>query len=139
MTYLLDTNALTEPNKRRPDPAYLDWFDATPGDVKYTSVLCLGELRKGVALLHAGPARERFEQARRELARWFGERSLPVEANVAAAWGDVSARHHRLRMVVAVTDELIAATAIVHDLTVVTRNVRDFEHSGCRVLSPWSA
>lgn len=139
MTYLLDTNALSEPNKRRPDVAFVEWFDATPSEVKYTSVICLGELRKGVAMLDAGPRREQFEQARRDLAHWFGGRVLPVEALAAAAWGEVAALHQREGKMVAVTDELIAATAIVHDLTVVTRNVRDFEHAGCRVLSPWSA
>jgi predicted nucleic acid-binding protein len=139
MTYLLDTNALSEPSRRRPDAEYMAWFDGTDGDLKYTSVVSLGELRKGVALIEAGPRRDLYERVRREIARRFGARVLVVDETVAVAWGDVAARHRQQSLKVSVTDELIAATAIVHDLTVVTRNVRDFEHAGCKVLSPWSA
>ena len=136
---MLDTNALTEPSRRRPDSAFLAWFDAAPLSALHTSVICAGEIEAGVLRLEPGPTRDRYEGLRRELIEWLGPRTLPIDRQVASAWARISADHERLGRRVSATDQLIAATATVHDLTVVTRNVRDFEHSGCKVLSPWSA
>ena len=104
-----------------------------------TSVICSGEIEAGVLRLEPGPLRDRYEGLRREMIEWMAPRTLPIDRLVASAWARVSANHVRLERPISTADELIAATAIVHDLTVVTRNVRDFEYAGCRVLSPWSA
>lgn len=115
------------------------WFDSAPLNTLYTSVICAGEIEAGVLRLEPGPVRDRYEGLRREMIEWMVPRTLPIDRLVASVWARVNAEHGRSGRRVPATDELIAATAIVHDLTVVTRNVRDFEHAGCKVLSPWSA
>lgn len=138
MKYLLDTNAVSEPQRPNPDRGYMDWLAAQIPDDLAISALTFGELRRGVTAL--GPGRRRTE-----LSAWlveglafFGERILPIDLAVASAWADVWALHRRLGRPVGVVDELTAATALAHGLTVVTRNTRHFEVSGCDLLAPWS-
>jgi predicted nucleic acid-binding protein len=137
LRFLLDTNAVSEPTKPQPNASYSQWLDSVREIDLFVSVITLGELRRGVALLPQGPKRERYEMLHSELAVWFGDRVLSVDEEVAATWGDLSAQHRRLGRHPSVGDELLAATALVHDLVVVTRNVTDFEHSGCKFHSPW--
>jgi predicted nucleic acid-binding protein len=138
LTYLLDTNAISEPTKARPDAGYAAWFATVDSSALFASVITLGELRRGVALLPDGSRRDGYEGVHRELFAWFGDRILPIDAEVALVWGELSARHKGMGRPQAMADELIAATALVHQLTVVTRNRADFEHSGCQLLSPWT-
>ena len=102
------------------------------------SVLTVGELRYGTLILPDGPRREALEGWLARVLFTFSERTLHVDAQVATTWADVAARHRAALRTVSAADELIAATAIVHDLTLVTRNVRDFQFSGCRIVSPWT-
>ncbi len=136
--FLLDTNAVSEPGRPRPDAGFERWFNSIDEADVYLSVVTLGELRLGLALLPDGARRRHLARLHAAIARRFELQILGVDQPIALAWGDLAAMHRRLGRRPSVTDELIAATAIVHDLTVVTRNVEDFEHSGCRVLSPWS-
>ena len=137
MTFLLDTNAISEIRKPQPDSAYRAWLEAQdPGDL-YLSVLSLGELRRGVVALPVGPRRSALEAWLAELLVQFSERTLVVDQGVASAWADIMLIHRATGRAVGTVDQLIAATALTHGLTVVTRNVRHFEPSGCKVVCPW--
>ncbi len=134
MTYLLDTNVLSETRKRQPAAGLTGWIAATPPDRMYVSVLTLGEIEQGIARVRGRG--DQFQAA--ALERWlrdmqagFEKRILPVTVPVAAAWG-----RQRQAQPLPVIDALIAATARVHSLTVVTRNVKDFELAGVQVLDP---
>ena len=135
MTYLLDTNVLSETRKRAPAPSVADWIAATPPARLHVSVLTLGEIQQGIERIRA---KGDWQQAAalegwlRELEAGFDDRVLPVTLPVASAWG----RRQQGRPL-PVVDALIAATARVHGMTVVTRNVRDFEQAGVRVLNPF--
>jgi len=138
VSYLLDTNAISEWVKPRPDPGIVRWLDEVDEDRAYLSVITLGELRKGVDRLAGGRRRDRLEQwLTSELPDRFSERLLPVDAEIATEWGRLLARAERAGTAVGSIDALIAATATVHGLQVVTRNVAHFRPTGAAVLSPW--
>jgi hypothetical protein len=132
--YLLDTNVVSETRKARADTGVLAFLSAAEADGIYLSVLTLGELHKGVE------ARRRADpEAASLLGAWiegiestFADRILPVDASIARIWGELSSGGSR-----PVVDTLIAATALRHGLTLVTRNTRDFEAVGVPLLDPW--
>ena len=136
MTYLLDTNVLSETRKRQPAARVADWIAATPYDRLHVSVLTLGEIEQGIARVRGRGYRDQalaLERWLREVQAGFEDRVLPVTLPVAAAWG-----RQQYARPLPVIDALIAATARVHSLTVVTRNVKDFELAGVQVLSPFA-
>ena len=138
MSYLLDTNAISEWVKPRPDRGIARWLDEVDEDRTYMSVITLGELRKGVDRLADGRRRGRLDRwLTSELPDRFGERMLPVDAAIADEWGRLLARGENAGTAVGGIDALIAATATVHGLRVVTRNVAHFRHTGVDVICPW--
>lgn len=135
MTYLLDANVVSELARTRPAPAVVDWLFGVADDALFLSVLTLGELRKSVESLPRGAKRERLRRwLETDLALWFGERLLPVDAAVAYRWGRLLAG---AKGTPAAVDCLLAATALRHDLRLVTRNVADFGFPGLEVINPW--
>jgi toxin FitB len=134
--YLLDTNVISETRKSRPDAGVIAFLSAAEGDGLFLSVLTLGELRTGVALKsRADPeAAGRLGAWVEGIAAHFEDRILPVDSAIALRWGELSASRN-----LPVIDALIAATALSRDLTLVTRNARDFELSGAPLLDPWRA
>ena len=135
MSYLLDTNVVSELTRRRPDARVVRWFEATAEETLHLSVLSLGELRGGVEAQRDAARRERLRVfLERELPRRFEDRLLPVSAGVADRWGRLLAEMERA---VPAIDSLLAATALFHGLRVVTRNVRDFRFPGLEVVNPW--
>ena len=135
MTYLLDTNVLSETRKREPMPSVAEWIAATPPARLHVSVLTLGEIQQGIERIRAKGDRHQaaaLEGWLRELEAGFDDRVLPVTLPVASAW----ARQQQGRPL-PVVDALIAATARVHGMIVVTRNAKDFEHAGVPVLNPF--
>ena len=136
MSYLLDTNVVSELVRRKPSPDVVAWFDKTPDDALHLSVLSLGEIRKGVDNLKASPRREQLRVwLEQDLTDWFGNRLLPVDRGIADRWGILLARAGRP---VPAIDSLLAATALHHELRLVTRNVDDFLFAGLDVINPWT-
>jgi predicted nucleic acid-binding protein len=137
VTYLLDTNMLSETRKRQPDPGVTEWIAGTPAERLYLSVLTLGEIEQGIARVRGRAAAQQaaaLERWLRDVKLGFADRILPVTLLVASAWGRQQHAHP-----LPVIDGLLAATAQAHGMTLVTRNVKDFARSGARVLNPFTA
>jgi toxin FitB len=136
VSYLLDTNVISELVKKKPSRRVIRWIDSQPTEELYLSVLSLGEIRKGVTLLEDGVRRNRLvDWLERDLTDWFGDRLLPIDAQVADRWGRLIAQVGRPLPAI---DSLIAATALQNDLRVATRNVADFQYGGIEVVNPWT-
>lgn len=139
MSYLIDTNVLSELRRLRPDPHVAAWFREQVASTLFVAVLTLAEVRRGIIRLPAGAQRAALEEwLERDLVRGFRERILPVDLPVAMRWASLSLDASQQGQSVPTIDGLIAATALVHGLTVVTRNERDFERCGVRILNPWA-
>ena len=139
MSYLIDTNVISELVRPKPDAAVLNWFSRTPDEALFLSALTLGEIRKGVEKLTSPEEAPRREKLRlwleHDLRDWFGSRILPIGPDVADHWGRLLAQAGRP---VPAIDSLLAATALHHDLRLVTRNTRDFDYAGLEVINPWA-
>lgn len=136
MSYLLDTNVVSETIKREPSKNVIAWLDQVPSEALFVSVLTLGEIRKGVEAVPDGRRREKLSVwIDHELPRWFEENMLPVDRAVADRWGRLLAE---VRRPVPTIDSLLAATALHYDLRLVTHNVKDFDYPGLVVINPWS-
>jgi toxin FitB len=137
--FLLDTNVLSEFKRRgEPDPHVRDWLKATDPDLVWASVLSFGGIRKGIERQAAGKRRTELEEwLEHDLEQWFEERLLQVTKAIAERWGVLSARALDKGTPLPNIDGLIAATAIEHDLTLVTRNVKDFTGFGVSIHNPW--
>ena len=135
MSYLIDTNVISELVRPKPHAAVLDWFANTPDEALFLSVLTLGEIRKGVEKLPEPRRREKLRLwLEHDLRDWFGPRILPIGPDVADHWGRLLAQAGRP---VPAIDSLLAATALHHDLRLVTRNTKDFDYTGLQVINPW--
>jgi len=138
MSFLLDTNAVSEWVKPRPNPGLIAWMESTDEDRIFISVVSLAELRYGVERMAAGRRRTRLEQwLRHELPLRFESRILPVDAQVAEAWGKTVSRSEAAGRPIGAMDAFLAATAGTRQLTLVTRNVSDFSLLKA-VLNPWT-
>lgn len=139
MSFLLDTNVLSEIRRPQPDQQVLTWLDQVDEDRTYLSVITIAEIGRGVALMDEG-------RRRNELAQWleldlparFGDRILPVDTQIALIWGKLLASTRKEGIGLSVMDGWIAATAIALQLVLVTRNTRDFENLPLILLDPWS-
>ena len=135
MSYLIATCVISELVRPKPDAAVLDWFANTPDEALFLSVLTLGEIRKGVEKLPEPQRREKLRLwLEHDLRDWFGPRILPIGPDVADHWGRLLAQAGRP---VPAIDSLLAATALHHDLRLVTRNTKDFNYAGLEVINPW--
>ncbi|MDP3658393.1 MAG: type II toxin-antitoxin system VapC family toxin [Brevundimonas sp.] len=131
--WLLDTVALSEAAKPRANTGYVSWLETIPAHDIHTSVLCLGEIRRGIEMLPVGAKRKALAHwLENDLISWLEGRILPVDGQIAQTWGRLGARGK-----VSPIDALIGATAASAGLTVVTRNARDFDGLGVPVLNPW--
>jgi predicted nucleic acid-binding protein len=137
VSFLLDTNVLSELRKgKRADPGVVAWFAEAPEEELFLSVLVAGELRQGVERL-----RRRDLDAAERLDRWlvallasYADRIIPLDLRIAELWGRLNVPDP-----LPAVDGLLAATALAHDLTLVTRNIRDVSRTGVRLVDPFQA
>lgn len=138
--FLLDTNCISEVVRQNPEPRVLSWLDATDERLLYLSVLTIGEIRHGVASLPQSKRRTRLESwLEIELQARFLGRVLPIEAAIADRWGILTAAARKNGIHLGAIDGLLAATALHFNLTLVSRNVKDFAGTQVLLLDPWIA
>jgi predicted nucleic acid-binding protein len=139
MKVLLDTNVLSEVRRPAPEPKVLGWLDTIDEDRAFISVASIAELRRGIALMDDG-------RRRAALAAWlavdlpgrFSGRILPIDPAIAERWGDVMAQARQSGVALSVMDGFFAATALVGELVLVTRNTNDFAPLGVPLFNPWT-
>jgi len=136
VSYLLDTNVVSEIRRKSPNPGVEQWFASVSASELFLSVLVLGEIRQGIERLAP-----RNPELATTLQHWlgrlvdgYGDRVVPVTAEVADVWGRLN-----VPKTLPVVDGLLAATALVRGWSLVTRNVKDVESTGVRVVNPWLA
>jgi len=140
MSYLIDTNVISELRRKRPDVNVVEWFAVRSTQSLFMSVLTFGEIRKGIETLDNDSVDATRRQALNDwlevdLPMFFMGRILSVDLPVAERWGHLQAQARRP---IPAIDSLLAATALQHNLTLVTRNVRDFAGLGLNVINPWA-
>jgi predicted nucleic acid-binding protein len=136
--FLLDTNVPSELTRPQPEPRVTRWLEDTDDELIYFSVVSIGEVCKGLTV---HPERHRRAWLRNwldnELRPWLADRILPISEAIAERWGILDGECKLKGITLNVPDGLIAGTALEHDLTVVTRNVRHFEDLGVTIFNPW--
>lgn len=138
MSFLLDTVVVSELVRKNPSASVLKWVNDQDENSLYLSVLTIGELEKGIARLPATARRNRLlSWVRRDLTERFDGRLLTIDTRTATRWGVITGESERRGTPLPVIDCLIAATALVHDLTVATRNIDDFMRCGAKCINPW--
>jgi predicted nucleic acid-binding protein len=138
--FLLDTNCISELVRSNPEPRVLQWMEAADESLLYLSVLTLGEIRRGLAILPQSKRRTVLETwLESELRARFSGRILPIDAAVADRWGLLAADAKQKRRALSAIDGLLAATALQHNLTIVSRNIGDFANTPAPILNPWDA
>ena len=135
--YLIDTNVISELRRREPEPRVVQWFEQRPSQQLFLSVLTLGEIRRGVERLAES---ERQQDLRRwleqDLPAFFSGRVLPIDEAIAHRWGRLLAEMGRPLSAI---DSLLAATALEHNLVLITRNLKDVVDLPLTVVNPWQA
>jgi hypothetical protein len=138
MSFLLDTNVISEWVKPAPDSHVTRWLDEVDEDQVFLSVASLAEIRRGIELMAPGRRRDRLTTwLAGELSARFEGRILDIDRRIAEAWGVVMARGQKAGLNLGSLDAFFAATAEIHRLTLVTRNVQHFEKLGIPLLNPW--
>jgi predicted nucleic acid-binding protein len=136
LSYLIDTNALSELRRKAPDPSVVDWFSQRPPATLHLSVLTLGEICKGIENISDEVRRQSLiDWLETDLPTFFTGRILPVDGAVADRWGRLCATAGRPLPAI---DSLLAATALKHNLVLVTRNVKDFAGLPIQTFNPWT-
>jgi toxin FitB len=139
VNFLLDTNVVSEWTKPHPDVGVVAWLAEADEDRVFVSVITLAELRHGVERMPVGARRRRLDiWLTEQVPLRFEARMLPIDAATANSWGRIMARGQARGRPLGTMDAFIAATAEQYDLTLVTRNLSDFDGLGIRLLSPWS-
>lgn len=139
MSFLLDTNVVSEWTKPRPNPGLLAWLAAIDEDRVFLSVVTIAELRRGVEGLASGERRRRLHDwLQQDLSSRFESRILPIDAQIANVWGKIVARCESSGRPIHAMDAMLAATAEVHALALITRNEADFHPTLKSVINPWS-
>jgi toxin FitB len=136
--FLVDTNVPSELVRSRPEPRIETWLSAQNLDTLFMSAVSFGELRKGITLLSPGKRKAELESwMEGDLSLLFSGRILSVTRSIAERWGILDAKRQLAGRPLNMADGLLAATALEHDLTLVTRNVKHFDQLGVTVFNPW--
>jgi predicted nucleic acid-binding protein len=135
--YLIDTNVISELRRREPEPRVVEWFEQRPAAQLYLSVLTLGEIRRGVERLAEGERQQALRTwLEQELPAFFSGRLLPIDEAIAQRWGHLMAQMGRPLPAI---DSLLAATAMEHNLVLVTRNLKDVAGLPVALANPWQS
>ena len=138
MKYLLDTCVISELVSKQPNSKVVEFIDGIDDEDVFLSVITIGEITKGIEKLPKTKRKQELHAWLREdlLARFSG-RIIPIDNDVITEWGLLTARLELAGISIPAIDSLIAATALTHVFTLVTRNVKDFEGSGVEIVNPW--
>ena len=137
---LLDTNVVSEPQRRQPNARVLEWLDAQALETLYLSVITVAELRAGIALMPAGKRRDSLhENLEKRLLPMFANRVLSFDMACAKAYAELLAKSRAAGLAVETADALIAAIALANGFAVATRDTNPFEAAGVSVINPWEA
>jgi len=140
MRYLLDTNIISELVARTPNPRVVDWLAGADEDLLYLSVITIGEIKKGIEKLPASKRKKRLTTwLEEDLLERFAGRLVTLDVEVLLHWGELAARLERAGKTIAAIDSLMAASALVGDFLLVTRNTADFDAAGVQVMNPWDS
>ena len=136
MIYLLDTNVLSELIKPIPNIDVVEWIEYTKTEHLAISVLTIGEIRKGIEKTTDSTRKAGLTRwLEIDLAEWFGDRIIPINADIADKWGYICGTSPCTMPAI---DALLAASALVYNMKIVTHNVKDFEHvAGLEIVNPW--
>lgn len=137
MSYLLDTNVVSESERPTPNPSVITWLAARDESNVYLSALTIGEIRRGIEMLDSGKKKTQLRNWVDGIRATFAGRILPITESTFAAWGTMFASFEKKGMKRPIFDSLLEATALEHDLILVTRNVRNFQQSSVTILNPW--
>ena len=136
MSYLLDTNILSELVKPKPNNNVTQWFSNIPSETLHISVLTIGEIRKGIEKVKDKKRKEKLRLwLEQDIMNWFEERIINIDFQIAERWGRLL---NEVNRPVPAIDSLLAATALSHDLRLVTRNEKDFNYPSLIVVNPWN-
>ena len=137
MSFLLDTNVISEPRQKQPNKLVLEWLDAQDETKLFLSVLTVGEIRKGITRLDSGKKKAQLEKWLEKLRNRFARRILSLSEKTFLVWGKMSGEFEKKGIMRPAFDSLLEATALEHDLIFVTRNVKNFHGSQVTILNPW--
>ena len=137
---LLDTNVISEPQRREPNARVLDWIDAQALETLYLSAITVAELRAGIALMPAGKRRDGLhENLEKRLLPMFANRVLSFDMACTKAYAELLAKSRDAGLAVETADAFIAAVALANGFAVATRDTTPFEAAGLNVINPWEA
>lgn len=135
MSYLLDTNVFSETFRENPNKHVLNWFNIIPSESLFLSVLTLGEIRKGIEKLADSKRKKALDVwLEHRIPEWFEVRILPISKEISDRWGYLNAYSKRTLPAI---DGLLTATALTHNLKIVTRNTKDFNFLGVEIINPF--
>lgn len=137
MNYLLDTCFLSELRKPQPHKSVLDLFESVDEKNLFISALSIGELYYGIALLPDGRQKKEIITWLKQIENSYADLIIPIDEKVTARWGETRALLQSSGITINVVDGLLAATCQVYSLSLVTRNDKDFKHTGINILKPW--
>ena len=138
MNYVLDTNVISELILKQPNKKVVEWLDHLDPNMIYLSVITIGEIRKGIEKLPPSKRREAVKEwLEADLLLRFQGRILEITTDVMLIWGELTGRLEKEGRPITAIDSLIAAIAVQGDYCLVTRNERDFQHTGVTIINPW--
>ncbi|GAC1501837.1 MAG: type II toxin-antitoxin system VapC family toxin [Candidatus Saccharimonadales bacterium] len=140
MLYLLDTNAISEVSKPEPNRGFMEWFNQVESSELYVSCITIGELYKGVELLSDTAKSKRLEEYTRKVIEAFSARIISIDIDTTIIWSKLMADSIKKGRLAPSIDTLIASQCILHNLVLVTRNIKDFnQFNDLEIHSPWSS